>query len=376
MKKPFIRLKKNADGYEMLHDETNKSSYEKGMFSSVEKKRLSVQNRQKLLDDVGSGSETETESIQTLRTNSEWSSEFLEKLLLISKKGGCVPPHTYFPFFGDSRLCDILIEESEKLSDEDFANYAGVFGLIGESRMLDILRERFNELKENSTLFDTDEFYNWIASSMETVCAAILRNEPTNIEVAEFLVKLTEHPSSFNRESVIRLITGIHKRWAVSIEVMRIFGEKLNSLWQTKEDKLFIAALPFLIADDREKAFLRIKKIYLKVDDQRREDIIFWLYQLDQSYYWLGRLAREISNEENSALISTLAVSLLQPIPEQDLIDAIRKDLASESPSERASCASRLSNLSKEKAAKLAEEAINDEPDKLIKGLLRKFIAA
>lgn len=104
---------------------------------------------------------------------------------------------------------------------------------------------------------------------------------------------------------------------------------------------------------------------------------MFWAAQSDfGGVGYIIHLARELPEQEREFLLNMLNEHLVKPLSEDELFTQIRKTLADESPSIRASSVNRLSNLSKEKAAELAEEAIKDEPDKLIKGLLKKFVAA
>ena len=78
--------------------------------------------------------------------------------------------------------------------------------------------------------------------------------------------------------------------------------------------------------------------------------------------------------DKTAPLRDILNLSMVTPITQKEIFDSIRGDFADESPNKRISAIERLKHLDKKEANLLVEEALKDEPDKLIQKQLKKYL--
>lgn len=367
----------------ILFDEVVNIGFHKSSFQTSRNNKLSPKLRKKYLADLRTGSETEYNSALQLYHHQDKSPEFLEWLIECCERENYYLHQTLsfalLNFADDEKVLPALLESAKKAPNEDFANYAQLLGMFGGKEVLVILHERFNQIKDNPKTFEKTDFVNELAFTLEIICESILSNQPNNVDVAKALVSLTEHSCAFNREKAVRTIVSFYNHFSfrVSYKVSKIFSEKLRLLLKTKDKGVFLAAIPFLLIDKREKAYQKLKKIYLKTDSKKREqDIVMWLSKIEyHSAYWISRLVRELPEKETKPLQDALNSLFIKPMTEVEIYDSIRKDLADESPSKRISAIERFSYVSERNAQRLAKEAIKDEPEILIRTKLEKYLS-
>lgn len=378
MKQKFKREK--IAGYESFLDETNNHSYGKDILTRSKKRKLTQKQRRKYLDDLGTGSETEFESARQLYNYQDDSSEFLEYLLkCCNKRNSCLHPELSYAlliFKENKRVYPALLKSAKNIPDEHFSNYAGLLGIFGGEKSYKLLHKRFNKIKDNPKTFKKKGDWNDLALTLIFICEEILKREPENTQVAEILVRLSKHRCHFTRDTAMWAITRFYNARDAFMwrEGFNILIERLNSLKRTKDARLFLIGLRYLLHSCPEKTYNKLKKYYLNGDLQFKNEIAFQINYFENSAYWLSRLIRDLPKKETLPLREVLDCYLVTPIKSRELEESINDRFQSESPSTRVMALNHLRNISKSGAIKLVKKALKDEPDDFIRKEFEKYI--
>jgi hypothetical protein len=380
MKKTFKRDDSFFIGRSILFDETTNSGFDPTCFMG--RKKLTKSQREKCLADLGSGSETEYRSVNSLYEFQDKSPRFLDWLIECCETEG-----TYLnsglcwallSFQDDERVLPAIIKSVSKCPDEDIGNYSGLLGILGGKEAKEVLKERFNRLKVNPQAFTKQTDWNDLGFSLLHLCEVLMEQEPDNLEVAECLCKLSNHPNSFNKEIALNRVVGFFKNFYIFKfgKVRVVFTKALDSISKTNNPRLFGILLPYLFQTKPELTYEKFKKLYLKTKKEDRFNHLAssLLYAVERPLFWIVKLARELPYEDSEYFRGYLVWNQVKPISNEELVSVIKEDFASESPNTRVSAIEKLKNIRSDDAQKILKEALIDEPDEFIRKQFEKHL--
>jgi hypothetical protein len=327
---------------------------------------LPEDRRKELVSHLGTGSKVESSSIYALTGDS--SREHLDGLLKSLQSGNISAPMALIQFLDDPRVQPALVEAMVRACPEGLANFAQVVGLVGGPGSRERLRERMMELRGSPETVQPADFHNWLAGSLQSVAEALLRLEPDAQDAAEALVGLLTHPCKSNRESATRVICDVLAR-EPSAQVREHLAQSLRPFLESADDAVFLVAAPSLLRTDTNRVLARLKHILASESEVLRAcavNVLAWAPGLLASRC-LSLLATRVEEEE-SLRLSVQIVSILNALCPRGRVKSVAtRALQDASPALRMGGIALLALLDGADARDLAEAALTDEPDPLLK---------
>ncbi len=378
MKKIFKRDKFGEKN--ILFDETINSGIDSTIYTG--RKKISKSEREKCLADLGSGSETEYCSAETLYNNQDTTPKFLNYLIeCCEKEGTCLNPYLCLAFIAfidkkDERILPAIIQSFSKCPDAHLGNHTHLLRVWGGKEAKDALKERFDNLKNNPQVFAKLKDWNDLAFSVLDICLALFSLEPDNIEVIEYLAKLLKHPNSFNQEISVSRIVELSKNEFIFFRARAILDKTLQSLSKTRNIRLFGMLLPYMFQVNPENTYEKFKRLYLNAKKEDRYNFAVHLMysSINNSMFWICKLIRELPKEDTDCFQDYLNWSQIKPMNKEEVVFSIKQDFASESPNTRISALNKLKFIGNEVAKKILKEALIDEPDNFIRKEFEKHL--
>jgi hypothetical protein len=351
-------------------------------FNKSHKNTLSQKMRDKYLSDLGTGSSTELESARNLNEHYDRSPEFIEWLV---KRGNNAKTHiewnivwALWGFKGDKRVRQALLKSARKCPDEAFHNYPTLLAEFGGNEAFEILWERFERIRKNPVTFKKVKPWNDLASVLIEVSCILYFYGPNRERVANCLLKLSDHPDLWEREITIRRLAEMSKRggWLLSFELFDELMKKVDSLMSSRNNKLFLAALPRLFYVQPEKAYQKFKRLYLQASEpERYSRFVFELcYTVANPIGWIARIVKELTEKDTFHFREYLYANRVTIFPEEKTVAMIKEGFQSPSPYTRFTTIRQLSQIDSKIAMKLVKDALKDEPDEFIQKKLKDYL--
>ena len=332
--------------------------------------QLSSEDREELLSRTAAG-RTSSFDLQD-----EESPEYLDALLEGLSKFNIGAPMALVSFIDDPRVQPALIKATRDVSPKDLANFAQVVGMTGGEGARECLLERLSELVMWPETFKDDSFFNNLAGSLCSTAEALLRLDPDCSEAGTALLRLLQHPCGFNRRSAFSTVAELLRGGrAVRTEPFRRLSEALDGELKTEDDELFLHLCEYFYPRDSKVVEERLTALLNHEEYQTR----FWALQrlTRLPYGHPGRalaLIRDRLEIEPSVRLQVDIAKTLGPLAEAKAVRRVAvRALENESPTLRMGGASLLKWLDAEVASKVAEDAVRDEPDPVVRRRLEAW---
>lgn len=301
----------------------------------------------------------------------EESPEMLEQLLVALAKRNIGAPMPLTRYADDPRVQPALLEAVRTVPLEDLANFAQVLGMVGGPCARDALRARLHEALSDPQTFAPDKFFNWRAGAATTCAEHLLRLDPEDPDAADALVRLIGHVCWRNRRSATwhaAELLARHK--GLRTRALRALRAALTALIDTPNDEVFCMAAPPLWRDERVQA--RVSRLLESKKVPKQELALGALWKVEFEGWPL--IIKWAARPRDPILVLTKLGPLLRLLPQARRAEVAQRGLANPAPSIRREAASVLSTLDKVVAAKLARDALKDEPDPAVKAKLATYV--
>jgi hypothetical protein len=295
----------------------------------------------------------------------------LDQLLVALAKRNGGAPLRLVAYADDPRVQPALLEAVRTTPLEDLANVAQGLGVLGGPGAQEVLHARLQEALLDPRTFAPDSFHNWHAGSATTCCEALLCLNAEDQRAADALVRLMGHVCVSNQRSAVWAGAQVIERHkALRTRPLRGLRTALNALLDTPNDDLFCVLAPSLWNDERVPA--RISRLLKSRSLAKQQLALFAVGKVEFRAWPL--LMEWASGPLDPVLALTTLGPNLRLLPEARRAEIGVRGLAHESPSIRRDAVLLLGTLGKPLAARLARQALKDEPDPALRRKLAALV--
>lgn len=301
------------------------------------------------------------------------SAEYLASLLSSLEAGSAAAPNALLPFVEDVRVRPALAAAARRAPDRDLANFAQALALAGGESAIAVLRERLHELLNSPEVFEDDPFFNSVTGSLVTVARGLLRLGANQEKAATVLARVVrEHPCGFNRRSAAYQICEALEE-AIPAEAKRTLDGVLAEQLATDDPEMLAAIAATLAKASPDQVFVRCSELLSDTSSDVRIGVTRALQRMEHQKA-RALLLEHLPREPWLRSAAQIAAHLGQDVSASFRADIAKRALADDSPSLRKGGAALLRDLDPETARDLAQGALADEPDPLLRKRLREQV--
>lgn len=302
------------------------------------------------------------------------SSEYLESLLAALATGSSAAPNALLQFLDDKRVRPALVAATRRAPAADLANFAQAVALAGGHSAIAVLRDRLAELLNSPHTFEDDPFFNAVTGSLVTVAGGLLRLGADEEQAAAALARVVrEHPCAFNRRSAAYEACEALEQ-PHSPEATRALESILAEQLVTDDPEMFTTVAPTLVKTREGQVLGRCRELLGHASSEIRTGASFALQKM-KTPKANALLLEHLHREPWLRAAAQIAAHLRTDAPASLRTAIARKTLADDSPSLRRGGVALLRDLDPEIARSLAEEALVDEPDPLVRRGLEELLS-
>jgi hypothetical protein len=332
---------------------------------------LSDADREQGLVDVVSGdSGAQFRGIHSLA--GDHSPEYLERLLASLENGSAAAPNALLQFVEDPRVRPALAAAARRAPANELANFAQAVALAGGEGAVAVLRECLQQLNTDEAFAD-DPFFNPVTGSLVTVASGLLRLGSDQQEAATVLAAVVrKHPCAFNRRSAAYHI-GEALEDALPADTRRTLEGVLVEQLASDDPEMLAAVAPALAKAKPDRVFPRCGELLGDPSSEIRFGVTLALQKMRDPKA-RALLLEHLPREPWVRSAVRIAAYLGGDVPAALRADIAKRALADESPSLRRGAAALLRDLDPDTARGLAETAMADEPDPLLRKRLQEHL--
>jgi hypothetical protein len=307
------------------------------------------------------------------RLSGDHSPEYLDSLLASLESGSAAAPNALLQFVEDPRVRPALAAAARRAPARDLANFAQAIALAGGEGAVAVLRDRLHELHTQEAFAD-DPFFNPVTGSLVTVAGGLLRFGSDQREAATALAAVVrEHPCAFNRRSAAYQICD-SLEYALSADTKRTLEGVLLEQLATDDPEMFAVVAPPLARARLDQVFARCGELLRDPSSEVRVCVTRALQKMEDPRA-RALLLEHLPREPWLRSMVQIAAYLRGDVPAALRADIAKQALADDSPSLRRGGATLLRDLDADSARGLAEAALVDEPDPLVRKCLEEHVA-
>jgi hypothetical protein len=214
--------------------------------------------------------------------------------------------------------------------------------------------------------FANDSFSNPVTGSLATVARGLLRLGLDQQEAATVLARFVrEHPSAFNRRSAAYGVCEALEE-ALPASARRTLESVLAEQLATDDPEMFAAIAPTLAKASPDQVLARCKELLRHTSSEVRVGVTLALQEMQDPKARALPLAH-VSREPWLRSAVQIVAYLGRDVPASFRADIGKRALADDSPSLRLEDTALLRDLDTSTARGLAEAALVDEPDPLVR---------
>jgi hypothetical protein len=300
------------------------------------------------------------------RLASERSPELLESLLRALEGGSAAAPNSLLRFLEDPRVRPALVAAARRAPARELSNFAEPVALAGGEGAVEVLLERLEELLHQPQTFADDAFFNWMTGSLVTIAGGLLRLRADEERAAMVLARVVrEHPCAFNRRSAATEVCKALEQ-SHSGEATRVLESVLAEQLMTADPEMLATTAPILARTSPDQVLARCRDLLTNASSMLRFTVALALQEMDTpraKAVLLEHLPREPAMRTACGIVAYLGGEASASIR----AEIAKRALADESPSLRRDGCALLRDLDPQIARELAQLALTDEPDPLIR---------
>lgn len=263
----------------------------------------------------------------------------------------------------DPRVRPALIRAVERVPARDLANFVQALGMVGGDGSVEVLKRRLSELASSSESFADDPFFNFIGGSLVSTACAILQLDRQSVEAGVQLVRvMREHPCRFNKHSAAMNAAEIFHRYIRTAAFMGIRAVLVECL-DSEDDELVLSASAALFEIEAERSETRMRTVLSSAEPMLQERAAHALIESRAKWTALPSILEWMRNRASARMKLAYGFMLQLCLRDGELEEIVAEGLRDESPSLRLGAVGYLEKLPKEMARRLAQTALNDEPD-------------
>jgi hypothetical protein len=333
---------------------------------------LSDADREQGLADVVSG-DPGAQFRGVHRLSGDRSPDYLESLLASLESGSAAAPNALLQFVKDERVRPALAAAARRAPASDLANFAQAVALAGGESAVTVLRECLHELLSVPETFRDHPFFNPVTGSAVTVASGLLRLGSDQQEAATLLARVVrEHPCAFNRRSAAYQICEALD-YELSADTKRTLEGVLLEQLTNDDPEMFAVVASALVSVSPDQVFSRCRQLLLDTSSEVRVRVTMALRRMEDPAA-RALLLEHLPREPWLRSAVQMAAYLGGDVPAPVRADIAKRALADDSPSLRRGGAALLRDLDPETARGLAETAMADEPDPLLRKRLQEHL--
>jgi hypothetical protein len=330
-----------------------------------------VDREQGLLDVVSGDSGAQFRGVHRLA--GDHSPEYLDSLLASLESGSAAAPNALLQFVEDPRVRPALAAAARRAPARDLANFAQALAFGGGETAVTVLLERLREL-DTPEAFADDPFFNWVTGSLVTVASGLLRLGSDQQEAATVLATVVrKHPCAFNRRSAAYQICESLEH-ELSADTKRTLEGVLLEQLATDDPEMFAVVAPPVARARPDQVLARCGELLRDTSSEVRVCVTRALHRMADPRA-RALLLEHLPREPWLRSKVQIAAYLGGDAPAASRADIAKQALADDSPSLRRGGAALLRDLDPDTARGLAEAALVDEPDPLVRKHLEEHVA-